>query len=434
MRWLTRLLDRLAIGADRERGATATIVAILLSGGVIMGMLAVSVDLGNLTYERRQVQNGADATSLALAAECAKSSTTCSKTQVADLLGANARDGVSQYNVAHDNGACARTATTNLPACTSTGAIDDLDECPPLPAWLQGAGSSIPYVETYAKTDTLANGDKLFMPFSRVLAGGASGDKGTSACARAAWGPLGSSRPSLPLVIANCNWQKATDNNKMFMVSPPYTPGPSPTTSVPSLRDTTGVLRAPATFVTTIMAKKNNSDDLTKFPCNPELENPPGAFGPGGFGWLKTCGQDSTQLGCAGVTNPCYAPITGTGTTTSNPGASLPTDCKNYLATFLGKEVDVPIVTSVAGTGSNLTYTVSGISTFYFAGYHEVPSANPKSKDAYKGQANLGCFDASGNAYKSTCIWGWFTSPIRPVGTIDPGATPRGPSVVQPAG
>ena len=54
-------------GERRDRGAAAVLVTVLLAGGVIMGMLALSVDVGTLMLERRQLQNGADATSLALA-------------------------------------------------------------------------------------------------------------------------------------------------------------------------------------------------------------------------------------------------------------------------------------------------------------------------------------------------------------------------------
>ena len=50
-----------------DRGAVAPLVAILMAGGVVLGMLTLSVDVGNIMWERRQLQNGADAASLALA-------------------------------------------------------------------------------------------------------------------------------------------------------------------------------------------------------------------------------------------------------------------------------------------------------------------------------------------------------------------------------
>ena len=70
MRWLS---DRRAPSRPRDKGAVAAIVAILVSSGVVMGMLALTVDVGNITAERRQLQNGADAATFALARSCSKS-------------------------------------------------------------------------------------------------------------------------------------------------------------------------------------------------------------------------------------------------------------------------------------------------------------------------------------------------------------------------
>ena len=40
--------------------------------GVVFGFLAISVDVGGLLWERRQLQNAADAAALSLATECGK--------------------------------------------------------------------------------------------------------------------------------------------------------------------------------------------------------------------------------------------------------------------------------------------------------------------------------------------------------------------------
>jgi uncharacterized membrane protein len=53
-----------------ERGAVGTIVGVLLAMGVVFGFLAISVDVGSLLWERRQLQNAADAAALSLATEC----------------------------------------------------------------------------------------------------------------------------------------------------------------------------------------------------------------------------------------------------------------------------------------------------------------------------------------------------------------------------
>lgn len=442
------------VRSQRERGAVATLIAILLAGGVVIGMLAVSVDLGNIAYERSQVQNGADATSMSLAQECAADASNCDPTtaEVKDLLGANARDGRAQYDASRYNtgapgptGVCARGSAAQvgsaLPSCDSAtvnAPIDDLGECPALPTWL-AAESGIPYVETYAATETATGDDELFLPFSRVLAGGEAGDAGVSACARAAWGPLGSSLPSLPIVIGECNWNVATHNGTRFMESLPYSPAPKTGAAVPDLRDSTGIVRPPSEFVTQIFGKVNGSETevlKAKFPCAQNLPPPSGGYAPGGFGWLDNCGTDPSQEGCAEDTNPCFAPIFGSGEFGGEPGAAAPNECKDILQDFVGQEVNIPVVTGVVGTGTNAVYEVKGVSTFFLAGYHNI--SNATDTDAYAPKvpsyAEKGCVGSDGKFFKSTCIWGWFTSPVHASGEIDPDGPSRGPVVVKPAG
>ncbi len=66
---LVRLLGR-ALPTPRERGATTVLVALLML--VLVGFAALAVDVGNMWSVRKQLQNGADAAALAVAASCAK--------------------------------------------------------------------------------------------------------------------------------------------------------------------------------------------------------------------------------------------------------------------------------------------------------------------------------------------------------------------------
>lgn len=414
-------------GSGDERGATATIIAILLSGGVVMGMLAVSVDLGNLTYERRQLQNAADATSLALAAECAKDSSACSKAQVADLLDANSRDGVSQYDTAQDDGACARTATTNLPACTSTGAIDDLGACPPLPGWLSSE-PGIPYVETYAKTDTLTNGDKLFMPFSRVLAGGASGDKGTSACARAAWGTPGGFAGALPLTFSSCEWRKQVVTGPGYVTEAPI----GATATIPGY-GSGGQPAWPDAAKEVVVMLHDPNDEAGDCMWN-------GKDTSGGFGWL------------APKSGQCEADLKPDDWVQIKPGSSIPSpECSTNLSNIRHRVVDFPVFDCIVGSGvaptgpppttpadacdpktgaaggSKSWYHLAGWAKFYISGYRLTgsdsgTSSRPGGKSCSGGQR---------------CIIGWFlTGTLADAPSIVP-STPGnnfGVSVVKPAG
>lgn len=58
-----------------ERGATAVLVAILTVA--LFGFTAIAVDIGAVWWDRKQVQNGADAGALAIAQACAASESSC---------------------------------------------------------------------------------------------------------------------------------------------------------------------------------------------------------------------------------------------------------------------------------------------------------------------------------------------------------------------
>ena len=122
MRWMTR--------RRRDRGAAALIVTMLFSSGVCIGCAALTVDVGQLYSERRQLQNGADAAALSLAKVCA-SAGTCSYagadavalggSRISTLNNANAKDNYAAFNAtfnaAYDNGLCGRATT--LPNCVA---------------------------------------------------------------------------------------------------------------------------------------------------------------------------------------------------------------------------------------------------------------------------------------------------------------------------
>jgi Flp pilus assembly protein TadG len=59
---------------DKERGAVAVLVALLMV--VLLGFGAIAIDVGMLYAQQAQLQNGADAAALAIAQDCAKRGTT----------------------------------------------------------------------------------------------------------------------------------------------------------------------------------------------------------------------------------------------------------------------------------------------------------------------------------------------------------------------
>lgn len=93
---MRRLTFRKAI-QDNERGGVTVMVALLMV--VLLGFTALAVDVGVLYSERAQLQNGADASAIAVAQKCARSLSdpACSSgsTLASSFANQNALDGMS---------------------------------------------------------------------------------------------------------------------------------------------------------------------------------------------------------------------------------------------------------------------------------------------------------------------------------------------------
>lgn len=419
LRIIDRLRDRSRAAGERG-GVAVTVVAFFIGSSVILGMLAISIDLGNLTYERRQVQNGADATSLALASECAADAANCDPTKVEDLLGANSHDTVGRYRTdRYTPGVCARGTVDQVGPldgveCVTAGDINDLAECPPLPDWL-ASESAIPYVETYAATQTAEGDSELFLPFSRALTG-ASGDAGTSACARAAWGAPDGFEGAFPLTISSCEWSAQSHDGTDFVPNGPGATGYGPGNPWPDVSKEV-----------VLSIHKDNAD----VPC--ETWN--GADFPGGFGWLET---DSD----------CQALVNEYDWVKVNPGNGPDmSTCDTADLNVLNKVVDVPVFDCFSGDvsdtyaaptscpaegagGNNTWYHLAGWAKFYVSGLKYTGSQSASS--TLPGSTN----SCPGPGASGRCIIGWFLqgalSDVPSGGSLGP---PKfGAYTVKPAG
>lgn len=302
-----------------QRGGIAVLVAVLLGGGVLVGMGALVVDVGQLYQERAELQSGADAAALAVAKSCATGS--CKPELAPGYANANAKDGAATVNSVCGSG-------TLVPCSASTGAITD---CPPLPA----AGAN--YVDVHTSTKTSSNSPLLPPVFARALLGNGSYSGSTVyACARAAWGGPSAAR-TIALTISACEWDQATQNGALFGPPPPYPPNPLPSPSVDQ------VLQL-------------HTGKTTATGCNTE---PAGSDGPGMFGWTDD------------PTNSCSTYESG-GTYTVSTGVSAGNTCQDLLASAYANRtlLFVPVYTQVAGTGTNGTYTLKGFAAFVVTGYH----------------------------------------------------------------
>jgi len=91
---------RLTLDKANENGAVSVIVAILMV--TLLGFVAIAVDVGVIYSERAQLQNGADASAIALAQKCARNAAdpACSTTSTlaTSLANQNALDGMSKVH------------------------------------------------------------------------------------------------------------------------------------------------------------------------------------------------------------------------------------------------------------------------------------------------------------------------------------------------
>lgn len=340
-----------------DRGAVATIVAILLAGGVLLGMGALVLDVGKLYVEREELQSGADAAVMAVAKECAQSTVGC----VVSLLDGtaqyyaneNAKDGASRVSVI-----CGRLADSGLPACPDQP--DNLTRCVNDPP--DGE-----YIEVRTTTE-LSDGSTLLPPILAQTLLGNEGYEGSTvgACARAAFGPPEPAR-GLAVTLSMCEWEKLTGVGTVYPDSPPSYP-PAGTDKPIYLHATDGAEGCPA--------------------------GPSGWDEPGGFGWLDESG-------------PCEATINEDGTVGGNTGVSSTDTCQTALKSYYdSREVlFIPVFDGVQGSGASTTYHIAGMAAFVLTGYR-LPAFGEKS---WLSGTHL-CKSAS-----EKCLYGYFTQALMPV-------------------
>jgi Flp pilus assembly protein TadG len=364
------------LGRD-DRGVAGVLVAVLVGGGVLLGMGALVIDVGQLYQNRAELQNGADAAALAVARSCTLGS--CAPAVAAHFATANASSltgGAAGVDLVCGSG--------TLGACpASTGAITD---CPAVPP----AGTN--YVDVHTSTRT-SGGSTLLPPvFGRALLGN-SGYQGSQvkACAQVEWGaPLAAN--TIAFTISACSWYQYTSNGTSFAQPPPYPPNTVPPPSADHI------------------LYEHGTSGATTGGC--PLDNNSGADAAGNFGWTNDSGT-------------CTTFINSTGSYNGSTGSPATADCQTLIQNdWLNKSVVyVPVYTTLGGTGNNTTYTLLGFGAFVITGYHITGSF--KAND-WLNPAN----NCTGNQF---CIDGYFTQGLMPA-TGPLGGPSLGASIVKLTG
>jgi hypothetical protein len=341
-----------------DRGAAATIVAILLAGGVLLGMTAMVVDVGQLYAEREELLSGADAAANAIALDCALGREGCEEADdvAVQYAGLNARDGFADAVVCGNHpllDECTDDSVGNLTDCLSERPTD---------------GTRFVEVRT---TTRLPDGSTLLPPsFAQTMVSGYDGTT-VGACSRVAWGAPGG---GLAVTLSVCEFGMATDGGDDLADPPPPDPDPSYEQVI----------------------KLHTNDPVCDAPV-------PGFDGPGGFGWL-----DGTNCEVE-----FFEDEFGEIWYRTDTGSDVPQDCRDVLPELRANKtvVMVPVFDQVRGTGNNLEYHLDAVASFVVTGYH-----NP----GLRASSNLSgstIDECTGNEF---CIYGYFTEAVEsgPIGPL----------------
>ncbi|POH74854.1 TadE/TadG family type IV pilus assembly protein [Arthrobacter glacialis] len=149
-----------------ERGATAVITAILMV--VLLAFAAIAIDVGMLYASRAQLQNGADAASLAIANKCAKGTCVQAENEVtaADFAKFNSNDQLAEFK------------SVTRPTSNSVNVVVSKDA---------------------------ANGNPVQLAFANIFG---TSEADVSASATASWGPP-ESGTSVPWTFGKCVFDKS---------------------------------------------------------------------------------------------------------------------------------------------------------------------------------------------------------------------------------
>ena len=371
--WLARQVRQR--GRD-ERGAVVVLVTMLLGGGVLLGIGALVVDVGQLYQERAELQNGADAAAIGVAKTCALGACNpAAATSYADANASQLTGGTAGISLVCGSGA--------MGVCPpSTGAMTD---CPPPPV-------GVNYVDVNTSTLT-ASGSTLLPPVFAATLLGNSGYQGSTvrACAQAEWGAPASAT-AVALTISACEWDQATQQGAAFPAPPPYPPNQAP---------------APSADQVLMLNVGNGSGCATE---------PAGADGPGSFGQVNH------------PRGNCTVPISGA----TFPGRARPYvsfSCQAILQNAQQNQTPIliPVYVSVSGSSGSASYTLDGFADFVVTGYH-LPGPGGLNFDAqdWLNPQN----DCQATSY---CLNGYFVQGVAPF-TGSLGGTYLGVSVINLTG
>lgn len=368
----------------------AAVVAVVLGGGVLIGMGAVVVDVGQLYLEREQLQTGADAGSLAVALNCVNGATCTAAAQTSIAVTyakKNAADGRANAQVCINGVGCP--------------AWDTAARCPALP--IPPAGTSAGSFVEVRTTTVTASGSTLLPPtFAGALAGQPYQGKRVGACARVHWGPPVAGEV-FALGFSLCDWRRMTVGGTTFR-------GP-----LGSLAGGLGLLPTlglPAPTAGADSAVPQVLPLTTLGLPMPTCTTPLDVTEPRGYVWLMDPDLSAPDADCTIDVKVGDAPRSF-----ALSGLLVGTACAQKLQAHRGgPPILVPIFDQIKPALLSLvpTYRIVGFAPFVVTGHSGLLSGLLGGTGSLLSGGGLAPTAASALCGTSSCVYGYFTKSLMP--------------------
>jgi Putative Flp pilus-assembly TadE/G-like len=359
----------LKISEESEKGSYSILFGVIFGTGLLIVVFTIVLDGGNISAERRVLQNVAESSALALAKECSISSTNCAASLTPEQLAAsNSPDQLTTITEVCVKGINRLLQTCQLPSSTKL-------DCAQLPA----GTSNYVRVRTQTKTSDGGSLSPLFGNGSNYQLNG---------CAQAIWGNASSAPVFAPFALSICEWARLGSGTNVINEFQTNQGVATCTYSFTDLQGQsfirTGISGwAAINLLSPSIAATNQASEL----CPNPATDTPATLRIGDV--VDGISRDTSSINYCGDSN-----------------------LADKIQVWVDQEVYLPLVTTVKLSGQATQHTVEAFTGFRFLGY---------SIKGVRGGVSPTLNWCSNN---DNCIYGQFTNTLSPNSdvNIQPGA------------
>ena len=343
----------------QESGGYSILFAVIFGTGLLIVVFTIVLDGGNISSERRVLQNVAESAALALARECAISTTVCTSSTTPEQLSiSNSPDQLTAITEV-----CVQGFNRSLQAC-QLPATTKLD-C----AQITAGTTNFVRIRTQTKTIDGTSLSPLF---------GNDGSYQLNGCAQAIWGNASSASVYAPFALSICEWARIGSNANVITE---FQTNQGVATCTYSFTDLQG-----QSFTRTGISGWAAIDLLS-----PSISTSNRAS--------ESCPDPATDLP---ATLRIGDVLDGIARDTSSSNYCGDSNLVNKIQVWVNKEVYLPLVATIKLSGQATQHTVEAFTGFRFLGY------------SIKGTRGGEAPSTNWCANNQNCIYGQFTNTLSP--------------------